>query len=73
MAENRDYRVRPGGLMQCCLASLDEAMADVTSVMEDASLTCKYCGGAMRFKDGAWQRDRDPLTPRIERTSLDRS
>lgn len=62
------YRVRQGGLMRCCIASLDEAMEAATEPpKEDDRLQCKWCGklgtGAMIFRDGAWEWDRPKDQP----------
>lgn len=54
-------QVRHGGLMRCCLATLDEAMAarDVMPV-EGETMPCKYHAenGGMIFRDGAWEWNR---------------
>lgn len=55
------YRVKHGGLMRCCLASLDEymaAVADTDLPKEGDTLSCTYekpTTPQMRFRDGAWE------------------
>ena len=52
------YRVRPGGLMRCCLLTLSEAMdAAETPPKEGDMLECAYHSDAatMIFVDGAWE------------------
>jgi hypothetical protein len=54
-----EYPLRPGGLMRCCLASLDEAMRErAEPPQEGETMHCKYCkpdNGGMIFRDGAWE------------------
>ncbi len=59
------YLVRHGGLMRCCLASIDEEMQrridDEEGPKEGDTLACKYCkaeNGGMIFRDGAWEWNR---------------
>lgn len=56
------YKVRQGGLMRCCLHSIQEAMSRATEPPNEGdTLTCAYGGashaedGKMRFRDGAWE------------------
>lgn len=52
------YRVKDGGLMRCCLASLDDAMVAAADPPKDGdTVRCAYCDDAygMVFTDGAWQ------------------
>jgi hypothetical protein len=49
----RPYHFRPGGLMRCCLATLDEAAEH--NPKEGDTQGCRYCKNGMRFKDGAWE------------------
>lgn len=55
------YRVRQGGLMRCCLLSLDDAMVAATAPPKEGdTLRCAYGKpdhGPMRFHDGAWEWD----------------
>lgn len=59
------YRVRHGGLMRCCLQSLDDAMVEaIEPPKEGDTLRCKWCKDedGMVFHAGAWQwarRDRE--------------
>lgn len=58
------YRVHHGGLMRCCLASLDEAMAARTEPpAEGETLHCKYHddNGGMIFRNGAWEWNRPAM------------
>jgi len=52
------YRVKHGGLMRCCLQSLDDAMvAAEKPPSEGDRVTCKWCSDpdGMIFTNGAWQ------------------
>jgi hypothetical protein len=57
-----EYRVRHGGLMRCCLASLQGAMAERTEPLQEGeTIFCKYCdpnNGGMIFRNGAWEWNR---------------
>jgi hypothetical protein len=61
MTDHPIYRVRHGGLMRCCLATLEERMATCApDPVVGEQLKCKYCNNWMRFgEDGAWEWDRD--------------
>lgn len=53
-------KVRLGGLMRCCLATLDEAMLATDTVPKEGDrLACKYHdkgdGDTMVFHDNAWE------------------
>lgn len=53
------YRVRHGGLLRCCLQSLDDAMVEAAEPPKEGdTVRCKWCKDeyGMVFKDGAWQR-----------------
>jgi len=50
----RQMRVRPGRLMRCCLATLDDRAARTDPPRESDLLRCKHCGHWMMFRDGAW-------------------
>ncbi len=63
------YRVKHGGLMRCCLLSLDDAMvAAEKPPVEGDTLCCTYCKDefGMVFTDGAWQWAAPPL-PKVMR------
>lgn len=52
------YRVKHGGLMRCCLLTLDDAMvAAEHPPAEGDTLKCTYCTDpkGMIFSGGAWQ------------------
>jgi hypothetical protein len=61
------YSVRAGGLMRCCLATLDEwsvrvAAGKAPPPKEGDTMQCKYHDGeGMRFRDGAWEWAVPPL------------
>jgi hypothetical protein len=46
--------IRMGGLMRCCIASLEDAPPHPA---EGVSFRCKYCTDeyGMVFRDGAWE------------------
>ena len=52
-------RVRAGGLLRCCLATLEEHIAAAPAPPQEGDrLQCKHCtntGGGMVFKRGAWE------------------
>ncbi len=55
---NESYKVHHGGLMRCCLQSLDEAMVEATAPPKQGdTVRCKYCRDTygMIFHDGAWR------------------
>lgn len=57
----REYRVYQGGLMRCCLATLDDFMATTEHPPKEGDiLHCAYHGdnGGMIFRDGAWHWNR---------------
>jgi hypothetical protein len=52
------WKLRPGGLMRCCVATLEQTMGTGDDPKEGDELLCVYCknlGGGMVFKDGAWE------------------
>ena len=54
----RFYKVRHGGLMRCCLQSLDDHMLTLDKLPEEgATFRCTYCQDAsgMAFRAGAWE------------------
>jgi len=54
------YKVRHGGLMRCCLASLQERMATCApDPKEGEQEKCKYCNNWMVFVGDAWEWDRE--------------
>lgn len=59
MDEWRNYRVYQGGLMRCCLLTLQEFMATEAQQppQEGDLLHCRYHAdnGGMIFHDGAWR------------------
>jgi len=55
------YRVFQGGLMRCCLATLDDYMAKTDKPPQEGdTLPCAYHSdnGGMIFRDGAWRWNR---------------
>jgi len=50
------YHVEYGGLMRCCLVSLDDAMiAAEVPPRENDTHACKFCGNRIVYRDGAWK------------------
>jgi len=54
------YGIKHGGLMRCCLKSLDDEMVhrkDYHQVFgaEDEILKCRWCDSEMIYKEGYWQ------------------
>lgn len=61
------YRVRHGGLLRCCLQSLDDAMVATETPPKDGdTVKCQYCSDeyGMVFRDGAWQWAAPPIHTR---------
>lgn len=58
------YQVRPGGLMRCCLATLQDRMASCApDPTEGEVIHCKFHddNGGMVFREGAWEWNRPPM------------
>lgn len=51
-------KIRIGGLMRCCLETLDERTEPGAEGDEQA---CKYCSHSARFRDGAWEWNWPPV------------
>lgn len=52
------YSLNQGGLMRCCLLTLDDAMVkrpDDEPLREGETLNCKWCAASMIYHDGYWQ------------------
>jgi hypothetical protein len=62
-----EYEVMTGGLMRCCLATLDATMqAAEKPPREGDMIRCRYCsnsGGGMIFQRGQWQLQKLPDVP----------
>lgn len=51
-----DVLIRPGGLMRCCILTIQEDAATAAELpTEGKELPCHYCSGKVVFRDGAWQ------------------
>lgn len=50
----RPRKIRVGGLMRCCMATIDE-LPDDTPEEDGHTVACKHCGGPIRFFRGAWE------------------
>jgi hypothetical protein len=49
-------RVRPGGLMRCCLSMLGKREMTATKMpKEGEKLRCIYCGHSMVYCEDAWE------------------
>jgi hypothetical protein len=58
MSDRPTYRVRHGGLMRCCLATLQDRMATCApDPVEDEVIKCAQCANWMVFHDRAWEWD----------------
>lgn len=50
------YNIRMGGLLRCCLSSLDGAMKEATEPPKEGdTLSCKCCGDGMVYHADAWE------------------
>lgn len=55
------YEVFLGGLLRCCLATLEETMATrATLPVDGEKLRCRYCKNGMIFSASAWRWDQPP-------------
>ena len=52
MAEPTPERIFTGGLMRCCLQTLDERTVPAT---EGEEQPCKWCSSGAVFRDGGWR------------------
>jgi hypothetical protein len=50
----RQLPLRIGGVMRCCIATLDEA---IVTENEGDTLHCRWCKSQLRVRDGAWEWD----------------
>ena len=64
-----EYRIRQGGLMRCCIASVQEYMEETRTTPEEGTIIhCRYeksaDNGRMIFREGAWEwnRPKDSFT-----------
>jgi len=49
-------KVNPGGLMRCCLASLNDHINHVQEQPKNFELfVCPHCTNRMIYKNGAWE------------------
>ena len=60
--------LRPGGLMRCCIGTLDESEVEE---VEGATLKCKHCPDSLVFRDGAWECHADTSTAEIVKVEVD--
>lgn len=51
---NRFQRVRVGGLMRCCIHTI-ETTEIKNEPAEGDSMECRYCSDQLRWHDGAWE------------------
>lgn len=59
-AEHGHRRTKPlriGGVMRCCIKTLDES--EHLREVEGEILKCKWCSSSLRFRAGAWEWNRD--------------
>lgn len=58
-----EYTVHHGGLMRCCLATLNKAMLAATEPPKEGDkLQCEYHDGyGMIFRNGAWEWAAPPM------------
>jgi hypothetical protein len=59
---SKTYFVRSGGLMRCCLATIEERMPTCADEpKEGEKLQCRHHDGdGMIYRDGAWEWNRTP-------------
>lgn len=61
-------RINYGGLVRCCLLSLDDAMAKREKegkplTVEGDVIPCEYCESSVICKGGVWQWNREVSVP----------
>jgi hypothetical protein len=67
-AMSERYLVRTGGLLRCCLGTLEERMPTCAEEPKDGeTLNCGYCVNVMVFHDGAWEWNKEASLPRWEK------
>ncbi len=49
----KDTTVAIGGVYRCCFRAFDH-MKNEDDVEEGQHLTCKYCNGGLKLRNGAW-------------------
>lgn len=55
-AHPRRLPLRIGGVMRCCIATLDDALVTEN---EGDTLDCRHCSSRLRVRDGAWEWDQE--------------
>lgn len=62
----KPQKLRSGGVMRCCIKTLEDALADGSLVdgKQGDLLPCKYCRSRLRFTDGAWEWDSEYMRER---------
>lgn len=69
--QNNSYKVHHGGLMRCCLHSLDLDIqkrieeSDALVCVEDEIIKCRYCREEMIYKDKTWRWNGSKLGERL--------
>lgn len=60
MTNKNRLSLRIGGVMRCCIHTLDE-VENVEGFVQDEGtvVPCKYCKSALWVRDGAWEWHRD--------------
>lgn len=59
------YGLKQGGLMRCCLLTLDDAMverSDAEPLQEGETLNCIHCDNPMIYHEGYWQWNHPPIS-----------
>lgn len=60
--------VYQGGLMRCCLATLNEAMNKRNTEPEDGeAMDCQYCKNPMIYHGDGWHWDRETCLSREDK------
>ena len=57
-APSPQHRLRPGGVMRCCIATLEKRMASGPP-HEGELLPCDHCSSGLIYRDGAWEWNRN--------------
>ena len=53
------HMLRIGGVMRCCIATLDERVARDREPQEGEKLPCNWCSSGLIYRDGAWEWDHE--------------
>lgn len=67
MSGEARHMLRPGGVMRCCIATLEKRALSASPPAEGEKLPCDYCSASLVYRDGAWEWDHaaPPVVPLV--------